>query len=295
MIIGVSLGSFKGVELDEAFIRYLNLKNFLNLNAVELRFEKENECPSLWPWEVNFKIADFLTNFEIKSVHLPFVYLNLIASNPGIKKESINQVKAGIEKASELNVNYCVMHARGFISNYTYEQQIQEWELVLGELAEYAQNKSILLTVENADFLTNLSDLVKIIRKINSRWLKITLDIGHAHIRKIPPLSSYPVKDLLLKGLDVFLPVLIKKNMPYEKYGSIENFIESEIDIISSLHIHDYNGRKDHLIIGNGKIDFSFLSKIEKEFKGPFIFESRFENDSDFIKNYRNFKELINS
>jgi sugar phosphate isomerase/epimerase len=296
LIIGASLGSFKGLTLKEAIGLYLELSTDFNLNAVEIRFEKERGRPSLWSWELNNDIVDLLENFEVTGAHLPFVYLNPICPNPKIKNESINQIKDAIKRASELEMSYTVMHARGFAYGLTHEQQINEWKEVIKELAEHAKDCSILLTIENADFLSNLKDLVSIVKEINSKWLKITLDVGHAHLRSVPPLSSYPLKALVLRGLDAFFPFFIKKNMPYEEYGSLENFIKSEHGLISNVHIHDYNGRRDHIAIGEGKIDFSFLAELKNnfKFKGPYIFEMGFENHyDDFEKNYKKFAELM--
>ena len=294
MVIGVSLGSFRGLGIEKAMELYLELSDDFNLNAVELRFEKEKEKPSLWSWEAGKEISSFLKEFEVCGAHLPFVYLNPISPNPKIREESINQLKDAIEKASELEISYTVMHARGFAHGLTHEQQIEEWKEVLKELADYAQDNSILLTLENADFLSNLKELVNVVRGVNSKWLKITLDVGHAHVRNVPPLSSYPVKELVLRGLDTFLPFFIKKNMPYTEYGSLRNFIKSEFDLISNVHVHDYNGRRDHIAIGDGKIDFSFLAELKKNFDGPYIFEVGFENHyDDFERNYRKFMELM--
>ena len=293
-IIGASLGGFKGLSLEKAMKLYLKLSKDFDLNAVEIRFEKEKGRPSLWSWETNNEIFNFLENFEVTGAHLPFVYLNPISPNPKIRDESVNQLKDAIARASELGMNYTVMHARGFASGLTYEQQIEEWEEVVKELTEYAKYNSILLTIENADFLSNLNNLVSVVKEIKSNWLKITLDVGHAHIRSVPPLSSYPVKELALRFMDIFLPFLIHKNMPYEEYGSVANFIKSEHDLIANVHVHDYNGRRDHIALGEGKIDFSFLTELKKNFKGPYIFEVEFENHyDDFEKNYKRFKELI--
>jgi len=295
MIIGASLGSFKGLELKEAMELYLKLSNVFGLNAVEIRFEKEKGRPSLWSWEVDSDLINFLENFEVTGAHLPFIYLNPICPNPGIRTESINQLKNAITKASELGMNYVVMHARGCVYGLTYEQQMKEWEDVIRKLAEHAEDNSILLTLENADFLSNLKDLVSMVREINSKWLKVTLDVGHAHLRKVPPLTTYPIKGVLLKILDrTPLPFITKRYMPFEKYGSIKNFLESESDLIFNLHIHDYDGKRDHIAIGEGKIDFSFLAEIKNNFKGPYIFEVELENYySNFEKNYRRFTELM--
>jgi sugar phosphate isomerase/epimerase len=293
-ITGASLGGFKGLTLEEVMNLYLKLSNDFGLNAVEIRFEKEIGRPSLWSWEVNSEVVNFLDNLEVKGAHLPFVYLNPISLNPKIRKESINQIKDAIKKASELGMSYTVMHARGFAYGLTYEQQIEEWKKVIKELTEYAGDNSILLTLENADFLSNLKDIVSVVKEVKSKWLKMTLDVGHAHLRSVPPLSTYPMKALMLRGLDLFFPFFIKTNMPYKEYGSLKNFIKSEHDLISNVHVHDYNGRRDHIAIREGKIDFSFLAELKNNFKGPYIFEMGFENHyNDFEKNYRKFMELM--
>jgi len=294
MIIGAALGGFSELTLEQALELYLQLSNTFNLKAVEIRFEREGERPTLWHWEADRKLRDFLRNFEVKGAHLPFVYLNSISRNPYIKVMSVTQLKEAIKVASDLEMNYCVMHARGFNYTLTQEEKFEEWKRIVKELSELAEKNSILLTVENADFLHDLSLLERLVREVNSKWLKITLDIGHAHVRKVAPLSTYPLKDLALRISDFFLPLsLIKKNMPYEKYGSLRNFIKLNKDLIAVVHVHDYDGRKDHLPLGEGKIDFSFLSEL-RDFKGPYIFEVEFQNHyEDLRKCYYKFKELM--
>lgn len=293
-MIGASLGGFKDLSLEQAIELYLKLSKEFNLNAVEIRFEREAYRPNLWHWEADEMIKDFLSNFEVVGTHLPFVYLNPISQNPYIREISISQLKFAIEKASNLGMNYCVMHARGFNYALTPEEEFNEWKKVIDELVRYAEENSILLALENADFLHDLSMLAKIVKEIDSKWLRIAFDIGHAHIRRVAPLSTYPVKDLVLRALDTFLPPsLIKRNMPYEAYGSIENFIESELDLISVIHVHDYNGRRDHLSIGEGKIDFSVLSKLVDS-ERVFILEVEFENHyEDFRKSYFMLRRLL--
>ena len=293
-IIGASLGNFSHIIFKQVIELYLKLSEEFNLNAVEIRFEREGERSALWHWEVNRELRDFLNNFEVKGAHLPFVYLNPISQNPYIKGISITQLKEAIKVAFDLEMNYCVMHARGFNYALTQEKEFEEWKRVVKELSKFAEKNSILLTLENADFLHDLSLLVRLVREVNSKWLKITLDVGHAYARKVAPLSTYPLKDLALRISDFFLPLsIIKKNMPYEKYGSLRNFIKLNKDLIAVVHVHDYNGRKDHLPLGEGKIDFSFLSEL-RDFKGPYIFEVEFQNHyEDFRKTYYKFRELM--
>ena len=293
MIFGAQLGSFKGLTLKQALNTYINLSEEFNLDAVELSFEKGTNHPSLWPWETEFQeeITDFLKKFKITGAHLSFIYLNPIALNPRIRKESINQLKIGIEKAAELGMDYATMHARGWAYDLSKDQEWSRWVEVFTELARCAEDHSIILTIENGEF--SLSDIVNMVQEINSESLKITLDIGHAHFRKR---TSF-IWHYALSALDrLTKSFIIKKNMPYEQYGSIQNFLKSEYNSVFSLHIHDYNGRKDHITIGNGNIDFSFLSYLKrKKFSGPLILETTFINHyNDFKRNYERLLAIIN-
>ena len=295
VIVGASLGGFRELTLGKAISAYIKLSRNFNLNAVEIRFEKEPGRPSLWHWEADDMVKSFVRRFEVAGAHLPFIYINPISSNPRIREESIRQLREAIRKAAELGMAYVVMHARGSALGFSEKEQFDEWFKLIGELMSYAKENSIILTIENADFLWDLANIAKIVRKIGSKWLRMTFDVGHAHLRKVPPLQRYPVKELFLRSLDVFLPFsfLFAKNMPYEKYGSIKNFIRAEKELIYTVHIHDYNGKGDHLEIGRGKIDFSFLSEL-KENKGPYMLEVEFNNHyKDFERNYEKFMKLM--
>ncbi len=300
MIIGASLGSFKGLTLEQGIELYVKLTNDFTLGAVEIRFEKEDSRPSLWAWEENERLAGFLSNFKVAGAHLPFAGLNPVSPNPGIREESLNQLKATLDRASQLNMNYAVMHARGNNASLTRAQQLSEWEAVLKELADYAENHSILLAVENGDFLGNLKELLGVVRKIDSKWLKVMLDVGHAYNRRIRKtnrnghLFPYPLDGLVLKALDMTVaPFMFKKYLPFEEYGSISGFLQAEHDLIFGLHLHDNNGRKDHISLGSGRIDFSFLPEIDKP-DSPLILEAEFINHyADFNKNYIKLMELV--
>jgi len=287
--IGASLGSFAGLTLEQGMELYLRLADDFNLSAVEIRLEREEGRPSMWSWEVDKKIADFLAKFEVKGAHLPFIYLNLISPNPGIREESRKQLKSAIAKASELNVDYAVMHATGTAYGLTLEQQTAAWTEVIAELADHAEKHSITLAVENGDSLADLKRLAGIVRATGSKYLKLTLDAGHAYTRTLPHLSTYPVKALTLRVLDMtFMPMVIKEYLPFAAYGSLKNFVNIEYELISAVHVHDFDGKRAHVAIGDGKMNFSFLSALrERGFQGPLILEAEFHDHyQDFKKNY---------
>ena len=300
MIVGASLGSFKGLTLEQSMELYIKLTNDFALGAVEIRFGKEEGRPSLWPGDENERLAGFLSNFKVAGAHLPFAGLNPVSPNPEIKKESLGQLKMALDKASQLNMNYAVMHARGYTRGLTRAQQLNEWEAVLKELADYAASRSILLAIENGDFLGNLKELLGVVRRIDSKWLKVMLDVGHAYNRRIRKtnrnghLFPYPLDGMVLKALDMTLDTFIfKKYLPFEEYGSINGFLQAENDLIFGLHLHDNNGRTDHISLGSGRIDFSFLPMLDKP-DSPLILEVAFSNHyPDFRRNYTKLMELV--
>jgi len=296
IVVGASLGGFRGLTLEKAMSAYLKLSKDFNLSAVEVRLEKEPGRPSLWYWEVDVSLKGFVKRFDVAGAHLPFVYIDPVSPNPRIRDESIRQLKEAMKRATEIGMTYAVMHARGSALGLSRERKLNEWLNLVRELASCAEENSIVLTLENADLMWDLADVAEIVRKINSKWLKITLDVGHAHSRKVPPLHTYPVRELLLRGLDAVLPFIfpVKRDMPYERYGSIEGFIKAEKELIHVVHVHDYDGVRDHLGIGRGKIDFSFLYTLRGFFKGPYILEVDFVNHyEDFKKSYEKFLEFV--
>ena len=267
---------------------------------MEIRFEKEAGLPFLLSEEENARLANFVSNFKLTGAHLPFTHLNPISDDQSTKRESLNQLKMALDKAAQLNMNYAVMHARGYNSGLTRAQQLSEWEVVLKELADYAESRSILLAIENGDFLGNLQELLRVVRKINSKWLKIMLDVGHAYNRRIRKANRnrhwcpYPLDGMALKALDMTVaPFVFKKYLPFAEYDSISGFLKAEKGLVYGLHIHDNNGRNDHISLGSGRIDFSFLTEIDKP-DSPLILEVGFNNHyADFKRNYTKLMELV--
>jgi len=264
MILGASLGSFLNYNLADACDYYLKLSRDFEISTVEIRFEKEIGRPSSWYWEETKLLREFTENFPVCGAHLPFIHLNPVSQNPGIQKESREQLKKSICAAADLNLKYTVMHIRGDFFPRNHLTWNEKWTEIITDLLDYSTDSGIQLTIENADNMTKLSDLVTFIKKINNSKLKLTLDIGHAYIRKIPPLSEVPVKDLLMKTFDIYSPIIINNTLPFSEYNTISHFISEERNLIGNIHIHDYNGLNDHLEIGKGKIDFSFIEECSQ-------------------------------
>ena len=107
-------------------------------------------------------------------------------------------------------------------------------------------------------------------------------------------LFPYPLDGMALKALDMTIaPFMFKKYLPFTEYDSISGFLKAEKGLVYGLHIHDNNGRNDHISLGSGRIDFSFLTEIDKP-DSPLILEVGFNNHyADFKRNYTKLMELV--
>lgn len=108
----------------------------------------------------------------------------------------------------------------------------------LKELRDYAKGK-ILLCIENVG---NFNSMIRgVLEKLLPQGnLYLTWDIGHS-------------------------------------YGQTENeaFFIRNIEYIRNCHIHDHNGKQDHQVIGDGKIDFLRYFKLLEKIDTSFVLEVR--------------------
>lgn len=234
------------------------------INIVEVRLEKEKNIPSVWSWDLEKISQNLLKKFDKIGFHLPFIDLNILSTNPRVKTLSNEIIVEGIIKANEIGANYVVIHSDSRISLNNFKQ----FDTILNIVSQ----TKLYLCIENAGNIKDLRVLGNLIKEIDHPKVKMMLDIGHAYTRiKVKPFSY------ILRYFDKKINVLsYKKNMPFEKYKSLRNFIEENLDNIYGFHLHDNDGKSDHLNLGDGMIDFSFLSYLSKtSFDGPLIIESR--------------------
>ena len=178
------------------------------------------------------KTRKFLEAFERKGAHLPFAFTNPISLNPRIREESINEIIEGIEVTAELELDYVVTHARG--TTFGLIPPEEEWSLfkqVLFTFGDLCESRGIVFTVENGDFLHSLDRLAYMMKDLDLPGVGITLDTGHAYLSH-------------------------QGEQGFSKCGSIRSFIREEGQLIRNVHLHDCDGKRDHLPLGEGIVDF---------------------------------------
>lgn len=170
------------------------------------------------------------------------------------RQKTIELFKKEIEGAHYLGCRFLVIHPLmpfGTHSEGDGDFTFNENEKMLRSLIPYAERFSVTVCIENMPFtalsISSVSELKRLVNKINHPNIKICLDIGHANVLR----------------------------------ESIDDDIRLLADDLATIHIHDNNGRYDtHSLPYFGTVDWdSFLSALgEIGFDGSFNLETSISN-----------------
>ncbi len=116
----------------------------------------------------------------------------------------------------------------------------------------------------------------------------MTLDIGHSYFRLANPRWRY----IALNLLDYYSPWWLFKHLfAHSSYGTLAEFVLRESSRLNNLHLHDHNGKTDHLPPGKGRLDFSFLRYIPPQV--ALIIEARFNSLQEVYDSYKYVKRHL--
>ena len=121
----------------------------------------------------------------------------------------------------------------------------------LADITPKAQNTGVVVTVENmhhvpGQVIQNYQELLGLVEPLNNPALQITLDMGHA-----------------------------------DRADGITEAFEVFSSYLRHIHVHDSNGKRDHLEIGLGELDFSRWSDRLKDYPFSMVLESRNNEDPE--------------
>ncbi|WP_457611730.1 sugar phosphate isomerase/epimerase family protein, partial [Methanocaldococcus sp.] len=146
-----------------------------------------------------------------------------------VRELTINCIKDAIEGAFELDANLVVVHP-GYIPELWKDLKDEILDnnfSTISKLVEIAEDYNITLGLENMPnfrgvLCQKINEIYEILNEIDSKNLKVTLDVGHANT-----------------------------------VGDVIEFIRKLNKNIAHVHIHDNNGYEDeHLRVGEGSINF---------------------------------------
>ena len=197
--------------------------------------------------------SEILESFNLKySIHAPFMDVNIAALQEKSRLNSIEEIKASIDLANEIDAEAVVVHPglASFLANKYFLDRVYEYaNESIAEIGAYGREMGVLTTVENmpdfeAMIYKSMEDLHELLVSLD---MSMTLDIGHAN------------------------------HVGYAPEGMI-------FDSIKHIHVHDNFGDDDaHLAFGEGSIDLKGIINTfeEKNYDGIYIIEV---NDPDSIK-----------
>ncbi|MCK4546495.1 MAG: sugar phosphate isomerase/epimerase [Candidatus Eisenbacteria sp.] len=291
MDLGLSLGAFHDFTLDEALEICRRLADRFHLTAVEINLQARPGPDMDWLRDVpEDKLRTFAAPFRHRGAHLPFVDLNLISTNTGIRDESLRQTQRAIEVAGRMGLTYVVVHASGFRPSFPWEKERPLWLDIFRQVGEWSGANGMVLCIENGARLVRLDRLLEIIEALDADRTRLCIDVGHAYQRLWGPRSIaariLPRLDRIWNGA-----FRIEKFMPFERYGSLAAFVREAGPWIHHFHLHDRKGQTDHIGLGEGAIDLEPLAPHLAE--KPVILEIPRTSEEAFAKQIERALELV--
>jgi sugar phosphate isomerase/epimerase len=179
------------------------------------------------------KIVEELTDsYDLKlTIHSPILDMNIASATTSFRSESIRQVLRSIDNAARLGAELVVVHPGNWTPLKLFEPKIH-WNLnreSLRRILSYGEAAGVRIGVENMPrshfLLEKSSEFLDLIKE--GLPLEMTLDVGHANTT-----------------------------------SQLKDFIREMGPRIAHVHLHDNKGQgDDHLVIGKGAIDWSFLKR----------------------------------
>ncbi|KQM10524.1 MAG: sugar phosphate isomerase/epimerase family protein [Candidatus Methanomethylophilaceae archaeon] len=191
-------------------------------------------------------LAVMAPSYDLKySVHAPICDTNIASLNERMREASVLDLISLVESALTLNVSTITVHpgVYSLVVPDLEEKSVAAAKKSLRTLDRIMAEYGIKVAVENMpnlDFMLGrtpqeLADLVE------GTELGICFDIGHANT-----------------------------------VGDIDGFIDLLGSRFVNVHLHDNRGKIDeHLVLGEGNVDFGSALKKLSSYKGNYVIESR--------------------
>lgn len=173
-------------------------------------------------------------------IHGPFWGLTVMASDPAVKAVTVARLRRGLEFAAELGATHMVVHSPFDFFGHPLvahtrvtglSDQIGQVHDTLGEVVTLAREVGCMLVVENIRDL-NPAPLLALVRSFDSEVVRVSIDVGHAHLMQ-------------------------QKGGP-----SPEQWIMEAGDLLGHVHLQDNDGLLDrHWTPGEGNINWRSVSR----------------------------------
>jgi len=264
------------------------MKNYKIGTSLEIHFKKSTPEFIKWAYELGLEHVevkrdhDFIYPLDIDEVrkvlkeygitigyHAPYRDFNLSTINPHTRTNCVRQIKEIIKITHNIGGDYVNIHL-GYIPEYYPENiKVKAWESCiksLKDIVDFANDLGVKLCIENdphkpntLQFGERIDTLLKIVNEFDE-YIKVTLDVGHAHTSKL----------------------------------QISEFIKVFGDKLLVVHLHDNDGTVDsHLPLGKGNINFGKVFKALSHYSKNLVFLLEMKKLEDIINSKKVLKELL--
>ena len=191
---------------------------------------------------------------DFVDAHAPFRdFGDLFIPDERERRQMIARQKLNLLLVQEMGVDTCTFHVGSkYYPDHTVDEHRDALFRSLDELLPLAESLGVTICLENLIRpLSTVDDLISYLRKYDSQYLGVCLDVGHANLKeqgKLHPAESNVPAAWEIAGLPV----------RWE-----ENVAERLQPYIINCHVHDNGGiGDDHDLPGCGTIDWKRIVPI---------------------------------
>lgn len=201
------------------------------------------------------RLADAVADFSCVSVHAPFLALQPFTHNPGIRDESLRQLRTAIEATAFLGGSVTVMHVNSR-SYLTIRDYWQDAVSTLRGLADCAAEHGVRVGVETG-YPNSVDDFCGLIEEAGHPNLGACVDVGH--VVAYLPAELRGTTEGVARCNDLLMQIVSRLR-----------------NKVVSFHLHDVRASdfRNHRAAGRGIVDFPRLLKhLSAAWDGPLMFE----------------------
>lgn len=185
-----------------------------------------------YPKKKMTEVKKLTSDVDNLSIHGPFMDLNAGSIDERVRNLTMYRYNQALNLCEFLGAKTVIFHtgyspfSYDFIVDLWIENSIEAWN----EIAKEASKIDINIHLENS-YEDKPEVISQLLEKINAKNISFCFDVGHANV--------YSEENL-------------------------DNWMYSLRDYIKEVHLHDNDGKQDlHKPLGEGNIDFSFLTKFK--------------------------------
>jgi sugar phosphate isomerase/epimerase len=194
-----------------------------------------------------------LAGLDFVDAHAPFRdFGDLFIPDARDWRQMIARQKLNLELVSEMGVDTCTFHVGSkYYADYTLDQHREALYRSLDELLPLAEKRNVTICLENlVRPLSTADDLISYMKRYDSPYLGVCLDVGHANLKEKGDL--HPDSSVIPAWAVAKLPVRWEKDIA-----------ETLQPYIVNCHVHDNRSvGDDHDLPGDGDIDFKRIVPI---------------------------------